>query len=81
MVVCVILFNFGEQEFVIKEGDRIAQFIIEKITETEVEEVEDLDNTERGEGGFGSTGVKAQINNESQSNGNSDINMSSNGNN
>ena len=41
----------------LKYGDRIAQFIIEKITETEIEEVDDLDDTLRGEGGFGSTGV------------------------
>jgi dUTP pyrophosphatase len=46
-----------------KIGDRIAQFIIEKITETEAEEVEDLDNTERGQGGFGSTGVSEKLQN------------------
>lgn len=61
-LVCVILFNFGDKEFQIKQGDRIAQFIIEKITETEIEEVDDLDNTERGQGGFGSTGVNAEMN-------------------
>ncbi len=53
----VLLFNFGENEFEIKQGDRIAQFIVEKYTETEIIEVEDLDDTERGTGGFGSTGV------------------------
>lgn len=63
--MCVILFNFGNEDFHIKTGDRIAQFIIEKITETEVEEVDDLDNTERGEGGFGSTGVGEKLQNAS----------------
>ena len=38
-------------------GDRIAQIIIEKITDTDVVEVEDLNDTNRGAGGFGSTGV------------------------
>jgi dUTP pyrophosphatase len=53
----VLLFNFGENDFEIKLGDRIAQFIIEKYTETDIIEVDDLDDTERGNGGFGSTGV------------------------
>ena len=55
--VNVILFNLGEQDFEIKRGDRIAQLICEKIEQPEVEEVADLDNTERGTNGFGSTGV------------------------
>jgi len=54
--VGVVLFNFGEKEFEIKKGDRIAQLILEKIITPEVEEVADLDVTKRGEGGFGSTG-------------------------
>ncbi|KAI8352574.1 dUTP diphosphatase [Mortierella sp. GBAus27b] len=52
----IVLFNFGEKEFAIKEGDRIAQLVIEKIHMCDAEEVEDLDTTERGSGGFGSTG-------------------------
>lgn len=56
----VLLFNFGEEDFKVSYGDRIAQLIVEKITYTEIEEVEDLNNTERGEGGFGSTGVKTE---------------------
>lgn len=55
--VNVILFNFGDQDFVIKRGDRIAQLICEKIEYADVVEVEDIDKTERGENGFGSTGV------------------------
>lgn len=56
--VKVLLFNFGENDFQVNAGDRIAQMIIEKYTRTEIEEVDDLDATVRGEGGFGSTGVK-----------------------
>jgi dUTP pyrophosphatase len=43
--------------FVVREGDRIAQLIIERIATPEVVEVEDLDATFRGAGGFGSTGI------------------------
>ncbi|TQD90159.1 hypothetical protein C1H46_024323 [Malus baccata] len=55
--VGVVLFNFSDVDFEIKEGDRIAQLIIEKIITPDVVEVEDLDSTFRGAGGFGSTGV------------------------
>lgn len=57
-LVFVLLFNFSDNDFKINEGDRIAQMIIEYVVETEVKEVEELDETQRGEGGFGSTGVK-----------------------
>jgi len=53
-----LLFNFSENDFKISTGDRIAQMIIEYVVETEAIEVEELDDTVRGEGGFGSTGVK-----------------------
>ncbi|XP_028773824.1 deoxyuridine 5'-triphosphate nucleotidohydrolase-like [Neltuma alba] len=55
--VGVILFNHSDADFEVKIGDRIAQLIIERIMTPEVEEVQDLDSTARGEGGFGSTGV------------------------
>ena len=55
--VGVILFNHSDVDFEVKVGDRIAQLIIEKILTPDVVEVEDLDSTVRGEGGFGSTGV------------------------
>ncbi|KAL5558064.1 hypothetical protein UlMin_034275 [Ulmus minor] len=55
--VGVILFNHSDVDFEVKEGDRIAQLIIEKIITPDVVEVEDLDSTVRGSGGFGSTGV------------------------
>ncbi|KAK9285397.1 hypothetical protein L1049_024589 [Liquidambar formosana] len=55
--VGVILFNHSDVDFEVKHGDRIAQLIIQKIMTPEVVEVEDLDETVRGIGGFGSTGV------------------------
>ncbi|KAF8409948.1 hypothetical protein HHK36_002467 [Tetracentron sinense] len=55
--VGVILFNHSDVDFEVKPGDRIAQLIIEKIITPEVLEVEDLDSTVRGVGGFGSTGA------------------------
>lgn len=54
--VKVILFNFSETDFPIKEGDRIAQLIIERIYTPDVAVVEKLDESVRGAGGFGSTG-------------------------
>lgn len=56
--VGVILFNHGDKDFDIKAGDRVAQLILERIAIADVEEVSSLDETARGEGGFGSTGVK-----------------------
>ncbi|KAB2030048.1 hypothetical protein ES319_D05G204400v1 [Gossypium barbadense] len=53
----VILFNHSDVDFEVKVGDRIAQLIIEKIMTPDVLEVDDLDSTTRGAGGFGSTGV------------------------
>lgn len=54
--VGVVLFNHADEDYEISKGDRIAQLIIEKCRTGEIEVVEDLDETERGEGGFGSTG-------------------------
>ncbi|XP_057975662.1 deoxyuridine 5'-triphosphate nucleotidohydrolase [Malania oleifera] len=55
--VGVLLFNHSDVDFEVKAGDRIAQLIIEVIVTPDVKEVEELDTTERGVGGFGSTGV------------------------
>ncbi|KAK1366400.1 Deoxyuridine 5'-triphosphate nucleotidohydrolase [Heracleum sosnowskyi] len=55
--VGVILFNHSDVEFQVNVGDRIGQLIIEKIMTPDVTEVDDLDDTVRGVGGFGSTGV------------------------
>ena len=57
--VGVVLFNHGDQDFEVKMGDRIAQLILEKIDTPPVKEVHSLDDTVRGSGGFGSTGVKS----------------------
>ena len=56
--VGVILVNLSAEEFVIEDGERIAQMIIAKHEQADWVEVETLDETERGAGGFGSTGVK-----------------------
>ena len=52
----VILANFGKNNFVVNPGDRIAQAVLNKIEKIEWNEVAELDETERGEGGFGHTG-------------------------
>ena len=52
----IILFNHGNSEFVINNKDRVAQMILMPVKKMELEEVENLPNTLRGEGGFGSTG-------------------------
>lgn len=52
----VILINHGEESFTVSNGDRIAQMVIAKHETVEFEQVESLDETERGAGGFGSTG-------------------------
>ncbi len=55
--VKVLLINHGQAPFTITRGERIAQMIISPITQPDFLRVEDLDETLRGEGGFGSTGV------------------------
>lgn len=50
--------NLGEESFKINHGDRVAQMVIAPVIQAEVKEVEELSETVRGEGGFGSTGVK-----------------------
>ena len=52
----VILFNHGDKEFIINNGDRIAQMVLVPILKVQFEEVQDLPGTIRGSGGFGSTG-------------------------
>ena len=53
----VILINLGENDFIVERGMRIAQMVVNPIVQAELIEVEELDATQRGEGGFGSTGV------------------------
>ena len=56
--IAVIIINHGKEDFKIEKGNRIAQMIFEKIDQAEFEEVEELNTTERGDGGFGSSGIK-----------------------
>jgi dUTP pyrophosphatase len=53
----VILINLSDEPFIIRHGDRIAQMVISRYEQADFEEVETLSETERGTGGFGSTGV------------------------
>ena len=52
----VIVYNHGNEDFIINNDDRIAQMVLTPILKVEFEETEDLPKTMRGEGGFGSTG-------------------------
>ena len=54
--VKIILFNFGENDFEINRGDRIAQLILSKVYKANLIEVKELSDSDRGEGGFGHTG-------------------------
>src|SRR5687768_5035760 len=54
--VKVVLINHGEEPFIIKRGDRIAQLVVMPVAVSEFNERESLDDTARGSGGFGSTG-------------------------
>lgn len=56
-VVQVILINWGDQPFVVQRGDRIAQLVIAPVLRAVWMETDSLEATERGEGGFGSTGT------------------------
>lgn len=54
----VVLINHGQENFIVNDGERIAQMIISKFERAEWDVVEELDETERGECGYGHTGVK-----------------------
>ena len=55
--VGVILANFGDADFPVKKGDKIAQIVIAPVTQPEIVETTEVDETDRGSGGFGSTGI------------------------
>ena len=57
--VKIILINLGDADFTVNNGDRIAQLIVAPVTQGIFVKTDKLDETERGAGGFGSTGVKA----------------------
>tara|TARA_Y100001958_G_C20811666_1_gene270508 strand:+ start:80 stop:517 length:438 start_codon:yes stop_codon:yes gene_type:complete len=52
----VILYNHGDSDFIVENGDRIAQMVLSPVVKMELEETNELPETKRGEGGFGSTG-------------------------
>ena len=54
----VLLINFSTEDFVVNAGERIAQMVITRHEQAQFELVEELDETERGAGGYGHTGVK-----------------------
>ena len=56
--VGVILINLGQEDFVVNDGERIAQMVVARYEQAELLSVDVLDETERGEGGFGHSGVK-----------------------
>ena len=56
--VGVILVNLSDEDFVVEDGERIAQLVVAKCEQADFIETAELSKTERGEGGFGSTGVK-----------------------
>lgn len=56
--VKIIIGNFGKKPQIINHGDRIAQIVLAPITQAQFEVVNELSDTERGQGGFGSTGIK-----------------------
>lgn len=56
--VGVLLINLSEEDFIIEDGERIAQLVFAKYKQVKFKLVEELSETERGAGGFGSTGVK-----------------------
>ena len=55
--VGVILINLGDSEFQVRKGDKVAQLVIAPVTQPEIAEADAVDETDRGAGGFGSTGV------------------------
>ena len=57
----VILINHGQEDFAIRRGDRVAQLVLAPVTQAAWHEVAELDDTERGAGGFGSTGGHGRL--------------------
>ncbi|MDT8390286.1 MAG: dUTP diphosphatase [Lentisphaeria bacterium] len=55
--VCVIMLNLGKEDFPIARGDRVAQMVIQKLPDVELVLADDLAESKRGAGGFGSTGL------------------------
>lgn len=56
--IMVLLVNFSDKDFIVNDGERIAQMVIARYEKAIIKEVDSLDQTERGAGGYGHTGVK-----------------------
>ena len=56
--ICIILVNLSSEDFIVEDGERVAQMVIARHEQAEWDEVKVLDETERGAGGFGHTGKK-----------------------
>ncbi|GAB4136347.1 MAG: dUTP diphosphatase [Ignavibacteriales bacterium] len=56
--VKIILFNFSKEDFIINRGERIAQLVLSKVYKAEIEETNSINESSRGSGGFGHTGLK-----------------------
>jgi dUTP pyrophosphatase len=61
--VMVLLFNHSDKDYTVQKGERIAQLLLERISTPPIVEVEELDTTQRGSGGFGSTGTNSVLSN------------------
>lgn len=57
-IIGVVLINHGKESFTVNPGERIGQLVLNKVEQIEWELVNTLDETERGEGGYNSTGIK-----------------------
>jgi dUTP diphosphatase len=57
----IILSNFGKEDFIVKRGERVAQIIVAPVVQVKVVQVEEVSETERGAGGFGSTGGHTKL--------------------
>ena len=55
----VILANFGDKDFSVANGDKVAQLVFAPVVQPEIEETDTIDETDRGAGGFGSTGINS----------------------
>ncbi|MCK5085398.1 dUTP diphosphatase [Candidatus Parcubacteria bacterium] len=56
--IAIILINLGLKDYKVEKNTKVAQMLFQRVEEAKIEEVEDISNTQRGEGGFGSTGLK-----------------------
>jgi|SRR3989344_3437408 len=56
--ICVIIFNSSAKDYQVKKSEKIAQIVLKKVESMDIEEVNELSDSSRGQGGFGSTGIK-----------------------